>query len=60
MLKSAYPQTSQLQDTVNDDMTIILIPESLIVGRVNLSSSNQSDRVTVQVYKLERRVGIGV
>jgi hypothetical protein len=33
------------------DITIALIPESLIVGRVSLPSSNQSDRVTVQLYK---------
>jgi hypothetical protein len=38
-------------------MTIVLTPESLIVGRVNLPSSNQSDRVTVQVYKHQVRDG---
>ena len=56
-LESAYSQTSQPQDAVNDDMTIVLTPESLIVGRVNLPSSNQSDRVTVQVYKHQVRDG---
>jgi len=45
------------QSTVGDDITIALVPESLIVGRVNLPSSNQSDRITVQVYK--RQVGDG-
>jgi hypothetical protein len=33
------------------DMTIALTPESLIVGQVNLPSSNQFDRMTVQVYR---------
>jgi hypothetical protein len=40
-----------------DDMTIALIPESLIVGRVNLPSSNQFDRITVEVYKRQVRDG---
>lgn len=35
----------------NDDITIGLTPEALIVGRVNLPASNQWDRITVQVYK---------
>jgi hypothetical protein len=34
-----------------DDITIALTPESLIVGHVNLPSSNQSDRITVEVYR---------
>jgi hypothetical protein len=34
-----------------DDMTIALVPESLIVGRVNLPSWNQFDRMTVQVCR---------
>jgi hypothetical protein len=38
-MSSAPPQS-----TAGDDITIALIPESLIVGRVNLPSSNQSDR----------------
>jgi hypothetical protein len=50
-------QASQPQDAVNDDMTVALIPESLIVGRVNLPSSNQSDRITVEVYKRQVRDG---
>ncbi|MGA9813154.1 MAG: hypothetical protein WBQ64_10275, partial [Terriglobales bacterium] len=45
------------QNTVGDDITIALVPESLIVGRVNLPSSNQSDRITVQVYKRQVRDG---
>ena len=45
------------QSTVGDDITIALVPESLIVGRVNLPSSNQSDRITVQVYKRQVRDG---
>ena len=50
---SASPPRS----TVGDDITIALVPESLIVGRVNLPSSNQSDRITVQVYKRQVRDG---
>jgi hypothetical protein len=50
-LDSTYPQTSQFQDGASDEVTIALIPESLIVGRVNLPSANQSDRITVEVYK---------
>ena len=50
-------QTSQPQDALSGDTTIALVPESLIVGRVNLPSSNQSDRVTVQVYKHQVRDG---
>jgi hypothetical protein len=42
---------------VSDDMTIRLTPESLIVGRVNLPSSNQFDRITVEVYGLHVRDG---
>jgi hypothetical protein len=38
-------------------MTIALTPESLIVGRVNLPSSNQSDRIAVEVYKRGARDG---
>jgi hypothetical protein len=47
----------QLQNTGTDDITIALVPESLVVGRVNLPSSNQSDRITVQVYKRQVRDG---
>ena len=50
-------QTSQPQDALSDDTTIALVPESLIVGRVNLPSSNQSDRITVEVYKRQVRDG---
>ena len=49
--------SSPPQSTVGDDITIALVPESLIVGRVNLPSSNQSDRITVQVYKRQVRDG---
>ena len=45
------------QNRVGDDITIALVPESLIVGRVNLPSFNQSDRITVQVYKRQVRDG---
>jgi hypothetical protein len=48
---------SQFRNGVWDDMTIALTPESLIVGRVNLPSSNQSDRITVEVYKRQVRDG---
>ena len=50
---SASPPRS----AAGDDITIALVPESLIVGRVNLPSSNQSDRITVQVYKRQVRDG---
>ena len=42
---------------VSDDMTIRMTPESLIVGRVNLPSSNQFDRITVEVYSRQVREG---
>jgi hypothetical protein len=45
------------QSTVGEDITVALVPEALIVGRVNLPSSNQSDRMTVQVYKRQVRDG---
>ncbi len=45
------------QNAVGDDITIALVPESLIVGQVNLPSSNQSDRITVQIYKRQVRDG---
>jgi hypothetical protein len=41
----------QAQNAATDDINISLIPESLIVGRVSLPSSNQADRITVQVYR---------
>ena len=49
--------SSPPQSTAGDDVTIALVPESLIVGRVNLPSSNQSDRITVQVYSRQVRDG---
>src|SRR6185369_13647762 len=49
--------SSPPQSTAGDDITIALVPESLIVGRVNLPSSNQSDRMTVQIYKRQVRDG---
>jgi hypothetical protein len=42
---------SQTQNGVHEDITIALTPESLIVGRVNLPSSNQFDRISVTLYK---------
>ena len=42
---------SALGPRTNDEITIGLTPEALIVGRVNLPASNQWDRITVQVYK---------
>jgi hypothetical protein len=38
------------QNAAAHEITLSLVPESLIVGRVNLPSSNQFDRITVQVY----------
>lgn len=49
--------SSPPQSAAGDDITITLVPESLIVGRVNLPSSNQSDRITVQVCKRQVRDG---
>lgn len=56
-LESGNTTSYQPQNAVNDDMTIALVPESLIIGRVNLPSSNQSDRITVEVYKRQVRDG---
>ena len=56
-LESGNGVSSQFRNGVSDDMTIALTPESLIVGRVNLPSSNQSDRITVEVYKRQVRDG---
>jgi hypothetical protein len=47
----------QAQNAVTDDITIALIPESLINGRVSLPSSNQFDRISVAVYKRQVRDG---
>jgi hypothetical protein len=44
----AYYQT---QNGVHEDITIALTPESLIIGRVNLPSSNQFDRISLYLYK---------
>lgn len=52
-----HPQPFQPQDAANNDLTIALTPESLIVGRVNLPSANQSDRITLEVYKRQVREG---
>ncbi len=41
----------RMQDAGREDITIALTPESLIVGRVNLPSSNQFDRINVELYK---------
>ena len=38
-------------------VTITLIPESLIVGRVNVPAANQADRITVEAY--QRQVSEG-
>jgi hypothetical protein len=56
-LDPASWQAYNPQNAAPDDTTIALIPEALIVGRVNLPFSNQSDRITVQVYKRQVRDG---
>jgi hypothetical protein len=56
-LESGNTTSYQPQNAVADEMTIALIPESLIVGRVNLPSSNQFDRITVEVYRRQVRDG---
>jgi hypothetical protein len=38
-------------DAPNPDLVVPLLPESLIVGRVNLPTSNQSDRISVTLYQ---------
>ncbi len=58
--ESGSSGSSPPQSAVSDDITIALVPEALIVGRVNLPSSNQSDRITVQVYKRQVRDGRAV
>ena len=58
--ESGNSGSSPPQMAVGDDITIALVPEALIVGRVNLPSSNQSDRITVQVYKRQVRDGRAV
>jgi len=45
---SAYSYTPEAP---NSDLIVPLFPESLIVGRVNLPTSNQSDRITVALYQ---------
>jgi hypothetical protein len=50
-LESGNMTSYQPQNAATDDMTITLTPESLIVGRVNLPSSNQFDRINVEVYR---------
>jgi hypothetical protein len=56
-LESGNTTSYQPLNAVNDDMTLTLVPESFIVGRVSLPSSNQSDRITVEVYKRQVRDG---
>jgi hypothetical protein len=56
-LDPASWQAYNPQNAATDDTMIALIPEALIVRRVNLPSSNQSDRITVQVYKRQVRDG---
>jgi len=50
-LESGNSTSYQPPSAITDEMTITLTPESLIVGRVNLPSSNQFDRITVEVYR---------
>jgi hypothetical protein len=44
-------------ESTTDNMTIAMTPESLIAGRVNLPSSGQFDRITVEVYSRQVREG---
>jgi len=39
------------------DVTLTLVPEALIVGRVNVPAANQADRITVEAY--QRQVSEG-
>jgi hypothetical protein len=56
-LQSENSGSYQLQNAVTDEITIALVPESLIIGRVNLPSSNQFDRIGVSIYKRLMRDG---
>ena len=42
---------SHTPDAPNPDLIVPLLPESLIVGHVNLPTSNQSDRISVTLYQ---------
>ena len=39
------------------EVTIRLVPEALIVGRVNVPAANQADRITVEVYRRQASEG---
>jgi hypothetical protein len=53
--KPGFSQTfagfSRNPETGDTNLTVSLVPESLIIGRVNLPASNQYDRINVQIYK---------
>jgi len=42
---------TQPQLFTGNELTLILVPEALIVGRVTLGSSNQADRIQVDLYR---------
>jgi hypothetical protein len=56
-LQSETSTSYEHQDNATGDITIALVPESLIIGRVNLASSNQFDQITVSIYRRGVRDG---
>lgn len=56
-LQSESSGSYQLQRGATDEIIIALVPESLIIGRVILPSSNQFDRIGVSIYKRQMRDG---
>jgi hypothetical protein len=56
-LQSENSGSDLLQNGVAEEITIALVPESLIIGQVNLPSSNQFDRIAVSIYKRQMRDG---
>jgi hypothetical protein len=52
-----YNQGQTLQNNAGQDLTLTLVPESLIVGTVALSTSEAPDSIGLQLYKRQIRVG---
>lgn len=61
--KSGYFQSQGQQPTMDADssssakITITLVPESLIIGRVNLPVNDGTDKIQVQVYRRQVQEG---
>jgi hypothetical protein len=52
-----YNQVQTLQNNAGQDLTLTLIPESLIVGTVALPTLEAPDSIGLQLYKRQIRVG---